>query len=30
MKILGFIGLLSSVFLALRTAVKLILPLING
>ncbi|MFK7777025.1 MAG: Nramp family divalent metal transporter [Gimesia sp.] len=30
MKILGFIGLLSSVFLALRTAVKLLLPLING
>lgn len=30
MKILGFVGLLSSVFLALRTAVKLILPLING
>lgn len=30
MKILGFVGLISSVFLALRTAVKLLLPLING
>lgn len=29
MKILGFVGLISSVFLALRTAVKLLLPLIN-
>tara|TARA_R110002095_G_scaffold95668_4_gene83569 strand:+ start:3946 stop:5259 length:1314 start_codon:yes stop_codon:yes gene_type:complete len=30
MKILAFIGLISSVFLALRTAVNLLLPLING
>ncbi|QDV53979.1 Nramp family divalent metal transporter [Gimesia fumaroli] len=30
MKILGFIGLISSVLLALRTAYNLIMPLING
>ncbi|MCA9016426.1 MAG: hypothetical protein KDA77_13925, partial [Planctomycetaceae bacterium] len=30
MKILGFIGLISSVLLALRTAYNLILPLMNG
>lgn len=29
MKILGYVGLISSLFLALRTAVKLLLPLIN-
>lgn len=30
MKILGFIGLISSILLALRTAFNLIMPLING
>ncbi len=29
MKILGYLGLISSIFLALRTAVKLLLPLLN-